>query len=124
MNGGNINELIQSKNYAEVGKYFSRALPDGSAVEFLENVIGSLNGGLQHKKAKTSTSEAPSSTPKSGNMKFVLNDQIDESVISLVLQVGDNNGGADGCVMNQEFFWNRRFADDVRGVGFNREFRR
>ena len=96
MDSNDINELIRTRNYAEVGNYFMRALPDANAVEFLENVIGCLNGGPLHKRAKTSSGNIPSSTISSSetlkinsdfsSSKFVLNDAVDDLVITLALQ--------------------------------------
>ena len=91
-----INELIRVRNYAEVGNFFLRALPDANAVEFLENVIGCLNGGPSHKKAKISSGNTASAATSSSDTlktnsdfsssKFVLNDAVDDSSITLALQ--------------------------------------
>lgn len=92
-----MNDLIRSKNYVEVGNFFVRALPDGSAVEFLENVLNSLNGGLCHKKARLSTGTNNSATAGSFNAdldvesaKFVLNDAIDDMSVTLALQMPED----------------------------------
>ena len=86
----NINDLIQNKKYAEVGMIFSRALPEGQAVEFLENVISTLNDGLHHKRAKTTSSSASNSSSNGIDTKFILNDSIDEQVITLAIQIPEN----------------------------------
>ena len=100
MDIGDMNDLMRSKNYVEVGNFFVRALPDGNAVEFLENVLHSLNGGLSHKKARLSTGTNNSATTGSSDAfntnldaeraKFILNDSIDDMPITLALQMPED----------------------------------
>ena len=102
MDSDDISELIRTRNYAEVGNYFMRALPDANAVEFLENVIGCLNGGLLHKRAKTSSgtpnasvitrssTETLKTNSDFSSSKFVLNDAVDDLVITLALQMPED----------------------------------
>ena len=102
MDGSNINDYIRTKNYGEVGNLFVRALPDGSAVEFLENVLSTLprNGGLVHKKARISTggstsastgsAEALNANLEAESSKFVLDDTVDDMSITLALQIPED----------------------------------
>lgn len=90
MQTDSLDTLIESKNYAEVGNVFTRALPGGAAIEFLEKVIESLNGGLPHKKSKSSTSEVANVAPKDVKTSYILNDAVDEVSITLAVQIPED----------------------------------
>ena len=85
-----MNALIAAKNYKEIGNIFTRALTDGSAVEFLEAVIESINGGPVHKKAKSASTESPATVSKEVNMTYIANDAIDEAMITAAFQISDD----------------------------------
>jgi KH domain len=90
METDSLDTLIQAKNYAEIGNVFSRALPGGAAIEFLEKVIESLNGGLSHKKSKSSTTEVTNVAPKDVKTSYILNDAVDEVSITLAIQIPED----------------------------------
>ena len=85
-----MNALIAAKNYTEIGNIFKRALPEGSAVEFLEAVIESITGGPVHKKAKSASSETPTAVSKEVSMSYIANDAIDEAMITAAFQISDD----------------------------------
>lgn len=90
MQTDSLDSLIQSRNYAEVGNFFTRALPGGNAIEFLEKVIESLNGGLSHKKSKQSSTEVANVAPKDVKTSYILNDAVDEVSITLAVQIPED----------------------------------
>lgn len=90
MDSTDLSSLIRSKNYVEVANIFAKALPDGNPAEFLERVIEALNGGLSHKKSKASASDNASSHSSEGKAPYVLNDAVDDSAITLALQIPED----------------------------------
>ena len=90
MDSTDLSNLIRSKNYVEVANIFVKALPDGNPAEFLERVIEALNGGLSHKKSKASTSDNAASPSSEGKAPYILNDAVDDSVITLALQIPED----------------------------------
>jgi hypothetical protein len=86
-----ITDLIRNKNYAGVGSLFMQGGTDTSvAVDFLERVVESLNGGSIHKKARTTESLSEPLVMNNIDTSFILNDTIDDSVVTLALQVPED----------------------------------
>lgn len=99
MDVATLQSCIQRKSYADVGNIFLQLVPDHNsaiAIEFLEGVIGSLNGGNPNKRTRVSYGEASGSA--SSSMKdskdidtsFLVSDSVDDTIITLALQIPED----------------------------------
>jgi hypothetical protein len=89
-----LSEYVRTNNYTEVAKLFAQSAPEGNvalAVEFLERVIGTLDGGSSHKKTRIDTySEGAPVVMKDIDTSFIIDDAIDDNMVTLALQIPED----------------------------------